>query len=58
MITNEQRAHDLALLGVRAALEGKTQPLDENKNIVEDYVLRYRTALEAMNKEFPHQPQE
>lgn len=58
MITNEERAHELAMFGVRAALEGIISPMSENKNIVKDYVLRYRSALETLNKEFPHQSQE
>lgn len=50
-LSNEQIAHDLALLSVRAAMDGKSIPLSNDKSIFEEYQLRYNGFMEQLSKE-------
>ena len=59
MLTNEQRAHDLAIALIPTVLTSKidTKELDENGNLHRDvfkmYLDLYYSILEPLNKEFP-----
>lgn len=49
MLSNEQIAHDLALLSVRAAMDGKSKPLSDDRSILQEYRLRYKGFLSELN---------
>ncbi len=48
MLSNEQIAHDLALIWVHNALNGKLPQLTEGKHIVDEYLAAYKVALEKL----------
>lgn len=49
MLTNEQRAHDLALIVVKLL----SQPDPSTSDVFEIYMDAYNAGLEAFNREFP-----
>lgn len=48
MLSNEQIAHDLALIWVHNALNDKLPQLTEGKHIVDEYLAAYKNALERL----------
>ena len=49
-MTNEQIAHDLALVWVNHALSGDVTPYTEGKQLVPEYLAAYDLALEKLNE--------
>lgn len=61
MLSNEQRAHDLAVTMLKFTMDNpSTIPGGDGArfNVAKEYSKLYRAFLDAMNEEFPPQNQE
>ena len=51
MISNEQRAHDIAILSIHSLM--RNPPKSERFDIYALYLNAYEIAIEAVNRDFP-----